>query len=98
MTIPELLARLDGYGFTCEAGPLTNCVEWQALKARVFPQYKGAPIPEWFGHCQFAGHDPVVVSFTDTVGFSCDPCQRHEHTVRASSSRAALAPPDRTDT
>ena len=28
----KLMDRIEKYGFTCEAGPLENCVEWVELK------------------------------------------------------------------
>ncbi len=31
----ELCYAIEANGFTCEAGPLANCVEWQALRERI---------------------------------------------------------------
>lgn len=31
----ELLKKIEGYGFDCEAGPLSKCVDWEALKTAV---------------------------------------------------------------
>lgn len=31
-TIPELIAKIESYGFACEAGKLTMCTDWQELK------------------------------------------------------------------
>lgn len=27
----ELMAKIEAYGFECEAGPLVNCTDWQKL-------------------------------------------------------------------
>ena len=31
----KLIERLESYEFSCEAGPLTNCVDWTALKTEL---------------------------------------------------------------
>ncbi len=31
-TMPELIAKIESYWFTCEAGNLTMCTDWQELK------------------------------------------------------------------
>ena len=31
------VARVEAYGFECEAGPLTNCKDWQELKVLFAP-------------------------------------------------------------
>ena len=33
-TLQEIIARLETYGFECQAGPLENCVDWHTLTAR----------------------------------------------------------------
>lgn len=30
----DLVDRIESYGFECEAGPLSDCVEWRALVAQ----------------------------------------------------------------
>jgi len=31
----EIIAKIEGYKFTCEAGLLENCVDWKELKELV---------------------------------------------------------------
>lgn len=31
--LQEIVAKLEGYGFECEAGPLEKCEDWKALKS-----------------------------------------------------------------
>ncbi|KAF0218828.1 MAG: hypothetical protein FD174_2611 [Geobacteraceae bacterium] len=33
--IIELLKKLESYGFECEAGLLTNCIQWKKLKEEI---------------------------------------------------------------
>ena len=33
--ITALIDAVERYGFECEAGPLTNCVDWQKLRAAI---------------------------------------------------------------
>jgi hypothetical protein len=42
--LQALLASLEAYGFTCEAGALINCLEWYRLRqwAELDPQAPGA--------------------------------------------------------
>jgi len=34
----QLIAKIESYGFECEAGPLSNCVDWQQLQATIEQQ------------------------------------------------------------
>lgn len=35
LSLAQLLDAIDKYGFTCEAGPLENCAEWEELRRRI---------------------------------------------------------------
>lgn len=38
-TALKLVAKLEGYAFECEAGPLTNCADWTDLKKLLEASY-----------------------------------------------------------
>lgn len=43
MDIPTLIKAIEKYGFQCEAGSLTNCLEWQRLKQHLAERERDQP-------------------------------------------------------
>lgn len=35
LTVQQLIAKLETYGFESKGGPLTKCVDWERLKALI---------------------------------------------------------------